>query len=41
VRGFENVLTLAYVLNIMSVPGRREFPPVTANVLLFVDYFRY
>ena len=40
-RGFENVLSLADVLNIMSVPGWREFPPVTANVLLFVDYFRH
>lgn len=35
------VLSLADVLNIMSVPGSRKFAPIASNVLLFVDYFGY
>ena len=41
VRRFENVLSLADVLNIMSVPGSRKFATIASNVLLFVDYFRH
>lgn len=35
------MLSLAYVLDIMSVPGSRKFAPIASNVLLFVDYFGY